>query len=97
MGAIQIRFKYLFFLRILKEKKAYFKIFLNKSSPDTIIFGAVPYILFGVDDDLHINKENFENGLNVLKKVYPTNAKNWEELSQDYADAYVLFYLMKIV
>ena len=97
MRAIPIRFKYLYFLRILKEKKAYFKIFLNKSSPDTIIFGAVPYILFGVDDDLHINKENFENGLNVLKKVYPTNAKNWEELSQDYADAYVLFYLMKIV
>lgn len=94
---IPLRFKYLYFLRILKEKKAYPNIFLNKRSPDTIIFGSVPYILFAIDDQLKITKENFDNGLRTLKKVYPTNAKTWEELSQDYADAYVLFYLMKIV
>jgi len=94
---IPLRFKYLYFLRILKEKKIYPKIFLNKRSPDTIIFGSVPFILFAIDDNMRLVKENFDNGLGTLRKVYPTNAKNWEELSQDYADAYVLFYLMKIV
>jgi hypothetical protein len=53
--------------------------------------------LFAIDDQLKISRENFDNGLRTMKMVYPTNAKTWEELSQDYADAYVLFYLMKIV
>ncbi len=94
---IPIRFKQLYFNKLLKENKVHFKIFFNKASPDLIIFGSVPFILFALNEDFTINKENFEKGLKTLNKVYPTKAKNWEQLSQDYADAYVLFYLMKIV
>lgn len=94
---IPYRFKQLYFRRLIKENKIYPKILLNKRSPDVIIFGAVPYILFGLNEDLSLNKENFEKGLSLLQKVYPTKARTWEELSQDYADAYILFYLMKIV
>ncbi|MEK6937106.1 MAG: hypothetical protein AABW58_03480 [Nanoarchaeota archaeon] len=94
---IPFRFKQLYFKRLIKEKKFYPRILINKRSPDNVIFGAVPYILFALNDDLSLNKENFEKGLEILKGVYPSKAKTWEELSQDYADAYILFYLMKIV
>ncbi len=94
---IPYRFKQLYFKRLIKERKFYPRILLNKRSPDTIIFGAAPYILFALNEDLTLNKENFDKGFETLRKVYPTKAKTWEELSQDYADAYVLFYLMKIV
>lgn len=90
-------FKYLYFKKILKEKKFYPEILLNKRSPDVIIFGSVPFILFAIDEDLNIVQENFNKGFKTLSNVFPTKAKNWEELSQDYADAYILFYLMKIV
>lgn len=94
---IPLRFKQLYFQKLLKEKKFHPRILLNKSSPDLIIFGSVPYILFALNEDFTINRENFEKGLKTLNKVYPTKARTWEQLSQDYADAYVLFYLMKIV
>ena len=94
---IPFRFKQLYFSRLLKEKKIYPRILINKRSPDVVIFGAAPHILFGLNEDLTLDKENFMNGLKTLRKVYPTKAKTWEELSQDYANAYILFYLMKIV
>ena len=93
---IPIRFKQLYFQRLLKENEFYPRILINKSSPDLIIFASTPYILFGLNEDFTIN-QNFEKGLKTLRKVYPTKAKNWEQLSQDYANSYILFYLMKIV
>ncbi len=94
---IPIRFKQLYFFRLMKERKFYPRILLNKRSPDVIIFGSAPYILFGLNENLTIENDNFLKGLKTLRKVYPSKAKTWEELSQDYSDAYVLFYLMKIV
>ena len=95
--SIPYGFKYLYFKKILKEKQFYPRILFNKRSPDVIIFGSVPYILFAIDENLNTNKENFNKGKNLLNKVYPTKAETWEQLSQDYADAYIAFYLMKIV
>lgn len=93
------RFKSLYFLRIFKNKSLYPRMFLSKQGPDLVIFASMPYVMFALDYGFNINKEYFDKAKKLLSKVYPVNIKNylWEDLSQCYADAYVLFYLMKIV
>ena len=90
-------FKVLYFLRILKNKRPYLRIFTNKSAPDLQIMAAMVHILHSLDRHMKIDSKNFSKGLNELRKVYPAKAIKWEDLSQEYADAYVLFYLQKIV
>lgn len=90
-------FKILYFLRLIKERKFHPRIFFNSGAPDVLIMAAMVYILFSLNEDKSINKENFNKGMKALRKVYPAKASKWEEISQEYADAYVLFYLQKIV
>ncbi|MBI2110048.1 hypothetical protein HYT58_02670 [Candidatus Woesearchaeota archaeon] len=93
------RFKFLYFLRILKNKGFYPRIFLSKQGPDLVIFASMIHVMSALDHGFHIDKKHFDKAVQMLKRVYPIRIKNylWEDLSQAYADAYVLFHLMKIV
>ena len=92
---LNLYFKFLYFLR-LKEKKIYSRIFLNLNAPDLLIFSALPYIIFALNSN-GVDNLKLKKGIDILNKVYPVKGKSWEEVSQDYADAYVLFFLQKIV
>jgi len=90
-------FKLKYYLRLKEMKITYPRVFFNKSSPDLIIFASVPYLLLAINKDKIVNKEKLKKGINLLKKVYPVKGKNWEEISLDYANAYISFFLQKII
>lgn len=90
-------FKYKYFLRVRDQvKKNYFKMLYSSSGPDLVIFSAMPYVLFSLKED-SVDKEMLFKGKEVLSSVYPVKGEDWETISQDYANAYVAFFLQKIV
>ena len=90
-------FKYKFFKRVKNQlKENYFKMLYSSSGPDLIIFSAMPFVLFSLKED-SVDKEMLMKGKEVLSKVYPVKGNDWESISQDYANAYVAFFLQKIV
>ena len=68
------------------------------------MFTSMLYLLYAADGRGKINKEYLVKARKYLAKTYPltrTKTQNtlilWEETRQDFADAFVLFSLMKIV
>jgi hypothetical protein len=60
-----------------------------------VIFSSLIYLISsisekGVDDRL-LNKAK-----KILGSVYPANGRNWEEVSIDYANAYIAFFMQKL-
>jgi len=64
-------------------------------SPDLVIFGSVPFIIGSIDKS-NVNMELLKQGKELLNTVYPTKGETWEDISLDYANAYIAFYLQKI-
>src|SRR3989344_4902752 len=90
-------FKYKYFLRVKEQiNKDYYKIFYSSSGPDLVIFSALPYILFSLKEE-GVDKEMFMEGRMILSSIYPVKGNDWASISQDYANAYVAFFLQKIV
>jgi len=65
------------------------------NSPDLIIFGSLPFLIDSIKQE-EVNQNELEKCKNLLKKVYPVKGKYWEEISTEYANAYILFFLQKI-
>jgi len=64
-------------------------------SPDLSIFGALPFIVNS------INRDGFDtNELNaaksILGRIYPIKGITWEQITVDYANAYIVFFLQKL-
>lgn len=94
---LNIFFRYKYFIRMWGKFSILFpKIFFNKRSPDLVIFSAVPFLLNSLNEDHSLNRKLFFKGRNLLKKVYPVKSKNWEEMSLEYANAYIAFYMQKL-
>jgi len=89
-------FKLKYFLRLKDIKITYPRVFLGKS-PDLVIFSSVPYILLAINNNGSADREKMKRGIKILKKVYPARGKNWEQISLDYANAYISFFLQKII
>lgn len=69
-------------------------LFFSKS-PELIIFSSLIYIISSIDKN-EVNEEMLKKGQRLLRKVYPSKGKNWEEISLEYANAYITFFLQKI-
>ncbi len=81
--------------RIKIWNKKHRKVYFNKYPPDSYIFASVPYLLLSVSEK-EVNEILLNKGASILKKVYPVKSKNWEQISLDYANAYIGFFLMKL-
>lgn len=88
--------KYKYFIRVKQmTNRSYYRVFFNLRSPDAYIFAAVPLLMLAVTKQ-GIDNEKLEKAVKILRKVYPVTGKNWEEISLDYANAYINFFLQKI-
>ncbi len=90
-------FKWKYHQRLKEQHKKYSRTLHAAYGTDVMVFSVVPYVLMALNNDFSLNKEYFSKAKECLAEIYPTNATTWEQLSQDYADAYVLFFLLKIV
>jgi len=89
--SILFKFKYSQRLKELKTKK----FLLFSKSPELVIFSSLIYLI-GSIGERRIDYKLLKKSQNLLKKVYPSKGKNWEEISLDYANAYIAFFLQKI-
>ncbi len=94
---LNLFFKYKYFVRIreLIGKRLY-KVFLNWHSPDIIIFSLIPYILNSLKEGNVEDDETIDKALRLLRKIYPVRHESWEELTLDYSNAYISFFLQRI-
>jgi hypothetical protein len=79
----------------LKEMKINFRAKKRFISPDLIIFSSLIYLIDSIGKE-KTDKEMLNKGKDLLREVYPTKGENWEEISIDYANAYISFFLQKI-
>lgn len=87
---LYLKLKY--FIRL--QGKGKISIFYNRS-PDLIIFSSMPFLLESISKN-RINKEYLLKGKEILSRVYDTKGRDWEDISLDYANAYIAFFLQKI-
>ncbi len=64
-------------------------------SPDLIIFSSLIFLIGSMTME-GVDAKMLKKGQSILREVYPSNGKNWEEASLDYANAYIAFFLQKI-
>lgn len=63
--------------------------------PDLVIFASLIYIASSIKDGM-VNKRELDKGVKLLSKIYPVNGKDWEEISLDYGNAYIAFFMQKL-
>ncbi len=64
-------------------------------SPDLYIFGALPFIIDSIKRD-GLDIKILDKGKKVLNRVYPSKGVTWEEVTVEYANAYIVFFLQKL-
>jgi len=92
---VSLILKYKYYQRLKKFKMNKINIFLEKS-PELIIFGSLIFLIGSIDKN-GVNEDLLKKGRELLGKVYNCKAKNWEETSLEYANAYITFFLQKII
>ncbi len=80
----------------LNEMKISKRVSSMGKSPDLFIFSSLIYFISSIEKENRINKEKLNKGARILKRVYPVKGKNWEELSVDYANSYIAFFMQKL-
>lgn len=96
---------WVYFRRVREiHKKTYYKTILKLRGPELTFFSALPFTLYSLRDDGSIDLEMLERGKQILGKTFPVNAKYsgipikyWEQVAQDYSNAYILFAFLKII
>ena len=79
----------------LKEMNINFKPKLKRVSPDLVIFSSMIPLIDAINEN-SIDEIKLNGAREILRRVYPAKGNNWEELSLDYANAYIAFFLQKI-
>ena len=64
-------------------------------SPDLIIFGALPFIVDSIKRD-GIDRVSLWRGKRILNEIYPMKGVTWEQITVEYANAYIVFFLQKL-
>jgi hypothetical protein len=65
-------------------------------SPDLIIFSSLIYISSSIEKESKIDLIKLDKGKKLLSRVYPVNSNGWEEVSLDYANSYIAFFMQKL-
>lgn len=68
----------------------------KQKSPELTIFASVILLASSINEKNEIDKKRLKMAQILLQKVYPSRGKSWEEISTDYANAYITFFLQKI-
>ena len=97
MGALPfvslfLKYKYYKRLKIFGINKP--SVLFGKS-PDLVIFSSLIFLISCIDKK-EINENLLKKGQGLLKTVYPSGGKNWENISLDYANAYIAFFMQKL-
>ena len=87
--------KYKYYKRLKQMNIKYKRILLRRYSPDAYIFASIPYILTAIDSK-SIDQSKIKQAKKLLKKVYPVKSQNWEDLSLEYANVYIAFFMQKL-
>jgi hypothetical protein len=80
----------------LKEAGIKFKCKSNFISPDLIIFSSLIPLADAISEN-SIDETKLNRAKEILRRVYPAKGNSWEEISIDYANAYIAFFLQKIL
>lgn len=64
-------------------------------SPDVVIFASLIFLIGCIGED-GVDKEMLWKGRRILNKVYPVKGEGWEEVSLEYANAYIGFFMQKL-
>ena len=91
---VSFLFKYKYHQRLKKFGIKKLGIFLE-NSPDLIIFSSLIFIIGSISEK-GIDREVLNKGRNLLNKAYPSGGKEWEDVSMEYANAYVAFFLQEL-
>lgn len=83
--------KYKYYKRLKKKPSLFFR----RRSPGLIIFSSLIYFISSISED-GVNERCLKKGVDLLSKVYPVRGVNWEEISMEYANAYIAFFMQKI-
>jgi len=67
-----------------------------EKSPDLVIFSSLIYFISSIKEGNKVDKEKLERGKKLLDRVYPVKGDNWEDVSIDYANAYIAFFMQKL-
>ena len=67
----------------------------STKSPDLIIFSSLIPLISSISEG-GVDKKILMKAKEKLSRVYPVKGTNWEEISKDYANAYIAFFLQKI-
>ncbi len=89
--------KYKYYKRLKEEFKINKPSVFFNPSPDLVIFSSLIYFIDSINKGNKIDFNKLKKGQKLLRKVYPSEGGSWEEISLDYANAYISFFLQKIV
>jgi hypothetical protein len=67
----------------------------SKYSPEFVIFSSLIYLISSISEN-GIDENMLNKSKRELGRVYPVKGRDWEEVSVDYANAYIAFFLQKI-
>jgi len=90
--SLVMKYKYYKRLREMGFSKA--GVFFGKS-PDMIIFASLIYIADSLKEG-GVDGNGLRKGKSLLKGVYPVKGKDWEEVSLEYGNSYIGFFMQKI-
>ena len=62
---------------------------------DLVIFSSLIYLISSIDE-WGVDENLLRKSQSLLKAVYPSSSKDWENISLDYANAYIAFFMQKL-
>jgi len=104
---IKVNLNYRFFLPIVYflMKYKYYKrlrvMGINKlgvlfgKPPDLVIFASLVYLISSLNEE-GVDIRELKKGKKLLSRVYPVKGENWEDISLEYGNSYIAFFLQKI-
>jgi len=94
---LNLFFKIKYLERVKKQSgKYYLKLLIDSAFPDLRIYSVAPYLLASQFNQ-NLNKNMLILAKKELKRVYPCQGETWDEISIDYANAYISFFLQKLI
>ncbi|MBT3404860.1 hypothetical protein HN832_01985 [archaeon] len=91
--SIILKYKYNKRLNNIGIKK---KISLIGPAPELSIFASVIYLISSISRGNKIDYSKLLKGIKILKMAYPVKSKKWDEISEEFANAYIAFFMQKI-
>ncbi len=91
---VSLALKWKYYQRLKQNGIKKFSVIFEKS-PDLIIFASLIFLIDCINDD-GIDEEKLKKAKKLLSKVYPVKSDDWENISVEYANAYIAFFMQKL-